>query len=160
MSYSIYIYILIPPPFQNIQYPPKTAAARPLRNPSLMLMHLRALAICTSGSLLRKPSHPRVQEPPWTKRPRLGFIDWLVQLCKTYSTQLSNLWIVSIFCCDRLLFFWWLYIYISLFLFLRPLQKKDDLKKFLDSMLQKSGKIRGLIRDLRENYKGSGLMDS
>jgi hypothetical protein len=29
------------------------------------------------------------------------------------------------------------------------------LKRFLDSLLQKSGKLRGLVRDLRENYAGA-----
>ena len=34
-------------------------------------------------------------------------------------------------------------------------QTADKLKRFLDSLLQKSGKLRALVKDLRENYSGS-----
>lgn len=34
-------------------------------------------------------------------------------------------------------------------------QTAEKLKRFLDSLLQKSGKLRALVRDLRENYSGS-----
>lgn len=37
-------------------------------------------------------------------------------------------------------------------------QTKTTLKKFLDSMLQKIGKIRSLLKDLKANYAGSSLM--
>ena len=33
------------------------------------------------------------------------------------------------------------------------------LKAFMNSMLQKAGKIRGLVRDLKQNYSQSNAMD-
>ena len=33
-----------------------------------------------------------------------------------------------------------------------PLQVRDDLKRFLESMMAKSGKLRSLIRELRKGY--------
>jgi hypothetical protein len=39
------------------------------------------------------------------------------------------------------------------------LQVRDDLKRFLDSMMSKSGKLRSLIRELRNSYsKGVAAM--
>ena len=35
-----------------------------------------------------------------------------------------------------------------------------SLQKFMDSMMQKNGKIRGLVRELREHYTQSTLMSS
>ena len=40
------------------------------------------------------------------------------------------------------------------------LQMKTKLKIFMDSMLQKAGKIRGLIRDLKQNYSESSAMST
>ena len=37
-------------------------------------------------------------------------------------------------------------------------QTKNKLKTFMDSMLQKAGKIRGLVRDLKQNYSQSSAM--
>ena len=37
-------------------------------------------------------------------------------------------------------------------------QTAGKLRKFLEAMLQKSGKIRGLIREIDENYAGSAHM--
>lgn len=58
---------------------------------------------------------------------------------------------LKLFNCFWLFLFWFLPIY---------WQMKTTLKKFLDSMLQKGGKIRGLIRDLKEGYSENTLMKS
>lgn len=42
----------------------------------------------------------------------------------------------------------------------KPCQTKQSLKKFLDSVLQKAGKIRGLIRDIKENYKTNSALQA
>lgn len=39
-----------------------------------------------------------------------------------------------------------------------PLQTKKKLQKFLDSIVQKSGKIRALLRDVRQEYSRSEMM--
>lgn len=39
-----------------------------------------------------------------------------------------------------------------------PLQTKKKLQKFLDSIVQKSGKIRALLRDVRQEYSNSDMM--
>ena len=44
--------------------------------------------------------------------------------------------------------------------FVHSWQTKNSLKKFLDNLLQKSGKIRGLIREIKENYQSSTTMQS
>lgn len=36
-----------------------------------------------------------------------------------------------------------------------PCQTAHKMKRFCDSLLQKSGKLRSLLRDLRENYENS-----
>ena len=38
------------------------------------------------------------------------------------------------------------------------LQMKSKLKTFMESMLQKAGKIRGLVSDLKQNYSESNAM--
>ena len=48
----------------------------------------------------------------------------------------------------------------STMMFFTPCQTKTSLRKFLDSLLQKSGKIRGLIRELKESYTGSTTLQS
>ena len=47
-------------------------------------------------------------------------------------------------------------VYISQCLLLEAMAK---LKAFMNSMLQKAGKIRGLVRDLKQNYSQSNAMD-
>ena len=36
-----------------------------------------------------------------------------------------------------------------------PCQTANKMKRFCDSLLQKTGKLRSLLRDLRENYEDS-----
>ena len=59
-----------------------------------------------------------------------------------------------------------MFFYIDLLFFCRsiyikkPCQTKIALKKFMDSMLQKSGKIRALVKELETDYSASTLMTS
>lgn len=48
------------------------------------------------------------------------------------------------------------YVMVSLVVFL--LQVKEKIKKFLEAMVQKSGKIRALIREINEHYSGSDML--
>ena len=48
----------------------------------------------------------------------------------------------------------------QILLFVKPCQTKSALRKFMDSMLQKCGKIRALVKELETEYSKSTLMVS